>query len=136
LSASWTACTACIRFRKWERRKTIAAHGGGYLPSYAARSDHACFVSPSNCNPEIALKKKPTEYLDQLYFDSLVFSPEALRHLVAQVGASQLAIGTDSPIPWEIYPIDHIIGTPTLSGSEQAAILGDNAAKLLQIADI
>ena len=90
----------------------------------------------SNCNPEIALKKKPTEHLNQLYFDSLVFSPEALRHLVAQVGASQLAIGTDSPIPWEIYPVDHIMGTPTLSGSEQAAILGDNAAKLLQIADI
>jgi aminocarboxymuconate-semialdehyde decarboxylase len=121
---------------KFPGLKIIAAHGGGYLPSYAARSDHACFVSPSNCNPEIALKKKPTEYLNQLYFDSLVFSPEALRHLVAQVGASQLAIGTDSPIPWEIYPIDHIMGTPTLSGSEQAAILGDNAAKLLQIADI
>ena len=24
--------------------KIIAAHGGGYLPSYAARDDHACFV--------------------------------------------------------------------------------------------
>src|SRR5262249_54871969 len=30
--------------------KIIAAHGGGYLASYAARSDHACFVSPQNCN--------------------------------------------------------------------------------------
>ena len=37
--------------------KIIAAHGGGYLASYAARSDHACFVSPQNCNPEIKLKK-------------------------------------------------------------------------------
>src|SRR5256886_3846950 len=44
--------------------KIIAAHGGGYLASYAARSDHACFVSPQNCNPEIKLKKKPTEYLN------------------------------------------------------------------------
>jgi aminocarboxymuconate-semialdehyde decarboxylase len=42
--------------------KIIAAHGGGYLASYAPRSDHACFVSPQNCNPEINLKKKPTEY--------------------------------------------------------------------------
>jgi hypothetical protein len=26
--------------------KIISAHGGGYLPSYADRSDHACFVNP------------------------------------------------------------------------------------------
>src|SRR4030081_269065 len=48
--------------------KIIAAHGGGYLGSYAARGDHACFVSPQNCNPNITLKKKPSEYLNQLYF--------------------------------------------------------------------
>jgi len=35
--------------------KVLAAHGGGYLPSYAARGDHACFVSPQNCNPDITL---------------------------------------------------------------------------------
>src|SRR6202047_1203350 len=44
--------------------KIIAAHGGGYLPSYAARGDHACFVSPQNCNANIALKKKPSEYIN------------------------------------------------------------------------
>ena len=27
--------------------KVIAAHGGGFLPSYADRSDHACLVGPS-----------------------------------------------------------------------------------------
>ena len=79
--------------------KVLAAHGGGYLGSYAPRSDHACFVSPKNCNPDIKLKKKPTEYLNQLYFDALVFTPEALRHLVAQVGASQIMLGSDHPIP-------------------------------------
>jgi len=80
--------------------KIIAAHGGGYLGSYAARGDHACFVSPQNCNPNITLKKKPSEYLNQLYFDAMVFTPEGLRHLVAQVGASQVMLGTDHPIPW------------------------------------
>src|SRR3954451_11708285 len=39
--------------------KIIAAHGGGYLGSYAPRSDHACFVSPQNGNAHIKLKKKP-----------------------------------------------------------------------------
>src|ERR1700738_1231305 len=61
--------------------KIIAAHGGGYLGSYAARGDHACFVSSQNCNPNIRLKRKPSEYLNQLYFDALVFTPEGLRHL-------------------------------------------------------
>ena len=94
--------------------KMLAAHGGGYLPSYAARGDHACFVSPQNCNPNIKLKKKPSEYLNQLYFDALVFTPEGLRHLVAQVGASQIVLGSDHPIPWEQHPVDHVFATTTL----------------------
>lgn len=110
--------------------KIIAAHGGGYLPSYAARGDHACFVSPENCNPEIKLKKKPSEYLNQIYFDSLVFTPEGLRHLVVQVGASQIVIGSDHPIPWEEHPVDHIFATTTLSDDDKVAILGGNAAHL------
>jgi aminocarboxymuconate-semialdehyde decarboxylase len=107
-----------------------AAHGGGYLGSYAPRSDHACLVSPTNCNPDIKLKKKPTEYLNQLYFDSLIFTPEALRHLVAQVGSSQIMLGSDYPYIWELHPVDHIFATKTLSDKEKLAILGGNAAKL------
>jgi aminocarboxymuconate-semialdehyde decarboxylase len=110
--------------------KIIAAHGGGFLGSYAPRSDHACFVSPQNCNPDIKLAKQPTEYLNQLHFDALVFTPEALRHLVAQVGASQVMLGTDHPIPWEEHPVDHVFATNTLSDDQKAAILGGNAARL------
>src|SRR5437016_7190733 len=118
---------------KFPGLKVLAAHGGGYLPSYAPRSDHACFVSPENCNPDIKLKKKPTEYLNQLHFDALVFTPEALRHLVAQVGASQIMLGSDHPIPWEEHPVDHVFATTTLSDEDKSAILGDNAARLLGI---
>ena len=46
---------------KFPGLKVIAAHGGGYLPSYADRSDHACLTGPRGCNPDIKLKKKPTE---------------------------------------------------------------------------
>ena len=81
------------------------------------------------------LKKKPTEYLNQIFFDALVFTPEALRHLVAQVGASQVVVGTDSPIPWEEYPIEHVMSTP-LTNAQKAAILGDNASKLLKIRNL
>ena len=62
-------------FDKFTKLKVIAAHGGGFLPSYADRSDHVCLVNPGGCNPNIKLKKQPTEYLRQIYFDSLVFTP-------------------------------------------------------------
>jgi predicted TIM-barrel fold metal-dependent hydrolase len=113
--------------------KILAAHGGGYLGSYAARSDHACFVSPQNCNPNITLKKKPSEYLNQLHFDAMVFTPEGLRHLVAQVGAGQIVLGTDHPIPWEEHPVDQVFATTTLSDEQKVAILGGNAARLFGI---
>jgi predicted TIM-barrel fold metal-dependent hydrolase len=53
-----------------------------------------------------------------------------LRHLVAQVGASQIMLGSDTPVPWEQHPVDHVFATKTLNNRERAAILGGNAAKL------
>ena len=60
----------------------------------------------------------------------MVFSGEGLRHLVAQVGPSQLMLGTDHPIPWEEHPVDHVFATTTLNDKQKAAILGGNAARL------
>ena len=110
--------------------KLCAAHGGGYLPSYAPRSDHICLTFPDRC-AAVALKKKPTEYLKQLYFDALVFTPEALRHLAAQVGPSQIVMGTDYPFGWTSTSVDHILGTPGFSDAEREAMLGATAARLL-----
>jgi aminocarboxymuconate-semialdehyde decarboxylase len=91
-------------------------------------------VQPKGCNPEIKLKKQPSEYLKQIYFDSLVFTPEAIRHLVAQVGTSQVMLGSDYPFPWELKPVDHIFASTSLSDDEKADILGRTAAKLFNIA--
>jgi aminocarboxymuconate-semialdehyde decarboxylase len=113
--------------------KICAAHGGGFLPSYADRSDHGCLTFPDQCN-KTPLKKHATEYLRQLYFDSLVFTSEALRHLVAECGSSQIVMGTDYPYPWTSTAVDHILGTPSLSNAERQQILGGNAARLLGIA--
>ena len=114
--------------------KIIAAHGGGYLPSYAGRSDYACITGERFCSKDIVLKKKPSEYLNQLYYDSLVFTPEGLRHLAAQVGTSQIMVGSDLPFPWQAHPVDHVLATTSLSDDEKIAILGGNAAKLFGLA--
>src|SRR5712664_4845280 len=108
--------------------KICAAHGGGYLPSYAGRSDFGCVRFPEGCK---GAKKHASEYLRQLYFDSMVFTPEGLRHLVAECGVSQIMIGTDYPFKWSETTVDHVLNTPGLSDQDKRAILGENAAKLL-----
>src|SRR3954452_175076 len=113
--------------------KICAAHGGGFLPSYANRSDAVMTTFPNRVGP--LPKKKPTQYLKdgQLYFDSIMFTPEGLRHLITETGPDKVVIGTDYPFPWNRIPVDHILSTPGLSDDEKIAILGGTAAKLLGI---
>jgi aminocarboxymuconate-semialdehyde decarboxylase len=112
--------------------KICSAHGGGYLPSYAPRSDNCLRVAP-DMDTGVKLRKKPTEYLCDMYYDTLVFTSEALRHLAAEVGSNRLVIGTDHPIPWQSKSVDHILKTPGFSDKERRMMLGETAAKLLGI---
>ena len=61
---------------KFPELKLMVAHGGGYLPSYAARSNRGCVVSPTDCNPKIQLKMSPAAYLRKVFIDNLVFTSE------------------------------------------------------------
>src|SRR6267378_3478713 len=111
--------------------KICGAHAGGYLPSYPDRMDAMCANRPDQC--PVALKKKPSEYLKQIYIDSLIFTPEGLRHLIAEIGVSQIVIGTDYPFPWTTTEVDDILNFPGLNDAERIAMLGGTAAKLLGI---
>ena len=115
--------------------KICGAHAGGFLPSYAGRFDRGGPVRPDLCpgGPHGTIKKSPSEYLKQLYYDTMVFRPEGVRHLAAEVGASQLMVGTDYPYPWTATAIDLILETPGLSDADKIAILGGTAAALLGI---
>jgi len=112
------------------RLKICAAHGGGYLPSYSSRSDQCLTAFPNLCK---ALKKLPTEYLKQLYYDSVLFTPEDMRHLIAVVGASQVVVGTDYPTLWNRTPVDRIFAVPGLNDEERISIFSNTAAKLLKL---
>jgi aminocarboxymuconate-semialdehyde decarboxylase len=117
---------------KFSGLKILSAHGGGYLPSYPARSDNALRTKPDE-DTGVILKKRPAEYLRQMYFDTLVFTDEALRHLAAEVGVSQLVLGTDHPYPWQDKSVDHIVNCPHFSNAEKSMMLGETAGRLLGI---
>ena len=112
------------------RLKICAAHGGGYLSTYSGRSDQCLIAKTRDCKP---VKKLPSEYLKHLYYDSVLFTPEDMRHLIAVVGASQVVVGTDYPTLWNRDPVDRILAVPGLTDEERVAILGGTLAKLLKI---
>jgi aminocarboxymuconate-semialdehyde decarboxylase len=117
-------------FDKFPGLRVCAAHAGGYLPSYLGRTEAACVVrSNANC----ANKRKPSEYLkSQILVDTMVFSEEGLRHLVAEVGIGQVVYGTDVPFNWPVT-VDLVVNAPFLSDADKEAILSGNLAKLLRI---
>ena len=111
--------------------KLVLAHGGGYLPAYSGRIDHAAAARPDACD---RINQDPTTYLKRLYFDSLVYTRHQLEYLVAQYGADHILMGTDYPADMgEVDPIGFVESAPDLDDAERRAILGRNAARLLNI---
>jgi len=114
---------------RFPRLKICGAHAGGYLPSYFGRTDVACDVRP---NAKCVNKKHPREYLhDQILADSMVFSAEGVRHLVAEMGANQVVYGTDMPYVWP-DTVDAILDAE-IPDAQKEAVLGGNLVKLLKL---
>ena len=117
-------------FDRFPALKVFAAHAGGYLPSYLGRTEAACVV---RANANCANRKKPSDYLkSQVLIDTMVFSNEGLRHLVAEVGPGQVVYGTDVPFNWPVT-VDLVLDAPFLSNAEKEMILSTNLIKLLRI---
>lgn len=116
-------------FDRHPNLKIVGAHGGGFLPSYVGRTEQACNAGAEGCNNERPVR----DYLrTQIFADSMVFSDEGLRHLVAEMGASQVVYGTDMPLGWP-DTMDLIINSVHLSDWEKEMILGGNLIRMLRI---
>ncbi len=76
--------------------RLLFAHGGGAFPATLGRIEHGFTVRPDLFGDN---EHGPRRYLDRLYFDSLVHSPEMLDYLINLVGAERIALGTDYPFP-------------------------------------
>jgi aminocarboxymuconate-semialdehyde decarboxylase len=116
---------------KFPKLKIVSAHGGGYVSHYPARMDHAW---GARVDPRTVLKRKPRQSLAKLYFDTIVFDREQLRHLVNLWGADHIVVGTDYPYDMGWYdPRGFVDGCTFLKDADRAKILGLNAARLLKL---
>ena len=116
---------------RFPKLKLVAAHGGGYVAHYPARMDH---VWGARVDARTVLKQTPRRSLAKLYFDTIVFDREQLRHLVNLWGADHVLVGTDYPYDMGMYdPRGFVGGCGFLKEADKAKIMGLNAARLLKI---
>jgi aminocarboxymuconate-semialdehyde decarboxylase len=117
---------------RFPKLKIVAAHGGGYVAHYPARMDH---VWGARADARSVLKRLPRRSLAKLYFDTIVFDRQQLKHLVNLWGADHVLVGTDYPYDMGMYdPRGFVDGCDFLTAADKAKIEGLNAAKLLKIA--
>jgi len=110
----------------------LAVHGGGFLPAYFARIDHAWGARD---DAHAALHLPPSTYLRQVYLDTVVFGTEQLGFLLDTFGPDRLLMGTDYPFDMGEYdPIGHLAGVPGMDAGTLAALAGGNAARVLGLA--
>ena len=111
--------------------KIIIAHGGGYFPYYAGRTDKAY---ESRSETRLNIKQKPSEYLSKFYYDSVIFDRDMLGPLVKKAGDNKIMMGSDCPRgEVEEDPIGFIRRSKNLSQLSKNKIIGLNAAKLFKV---
>lgn len=122
---------------RYPNLKLVAAHMGGailMLPGrldfgYALRKD----LSYGPWEPDV-LSKRPSEYISQLYVDSMGFHAPGVLCGVGTVGVDHVVFGSDFPpvnIPLK-RSVDVVKNLP-LAERDRDKILGGNAARLLKL---
>lgn len=113
------------------RLKFYFAHGGGFLPFYVGRFDHA-WQAREECREDT--DAPPSSFLANMWFDTVVFRPEQIRTLVDLVGAERVMLGTDRPYDMgEPDPVALVNEVEGLTNAEREAILGGTAKTLLKM---
>jgi aminocarboxymuconate-semialdehyde decarboxylase len=111
------------------RIRWVLGHLGGAIPYLAERLDRGYEAFPE-CRAHI--RRPPSAYLKEFYFDTVNFDPAALRLAVEFAGARQILAGSDYPhrigsIPAMLESLRRL----EVSAEDRALILGGNATRLL-----
>src|SRR5262249_50660248 len=103
----------------------VLAHGGGALPYVFGRLKRSHAAHPKFADPQ--------EGFANLYFDTVVFEPRALRFLCDAAGIEKVVLGTDSPFPiGDLEPLK-VIEAANFSERERRCICCETAARLFRI---
>ena len=109
--------------------KLVCPHLGGALPYLCGRMDHQVRVLKRG--PQ-HLRKKPSDYLRDIFMDIVSPLPEALRFALDFTSADKLLFASDHP--WvdaaEILGTLEQVGLPA---ETKAQILGGNARRLFKL---
>jgi predicted TIM-barrel fold metal-dependent hydrolase len=110
--------------------KLVCPHLGGTLPYIVGRMDHQLAVlkrGPQN------LRRKPSEYLRDVWFDLVSPLPEAMRFALDFSGPDKLLFASDHPWVQPREILEPFLSLK-LSPAAQAKILAGNARKLFTLA--
>jgi aminocarboxymuconate-semialdehyde decarboxylase len=111
--------------------RVCVVHGGGFLPYQIGRVQRGWEARPGLADVDLATP--PMEVIKQLYFDTIVHHPPALRYLIDLVGADRIMIGSDYPFEaGDLDPLKTLDRVPGLTSDERHMIVEGTARALLR----
>jgi aminocarboxymuconate-semialdehyde decarboxylase len=125
-------------FERFPTLKLVGTHLGGGISEVIGRMDYAyelqeeaSFLGPYE---PMLIKKKPSEYVKMMYFDSVCYHLPAARCAMETVGIDHFLFGTDAP-PLTVLkgPGLQLVRDLKLPSAQEEKVLAGNAKRLLNL---